>query len=70
MDTEQVKAEVAGVLRAIAHGDQCYRYNSPFMLGMVRWDAVQADLFAILDRHTCPAEGAGELLIESEHTKE
>lgn len=56
MDLDQVKAEISVVLKAIARGDQRYRYNSPFMREMVRWDAVQEDLDAILDRYATPIQ--------------
>ena len=53
---EEAKVEIAAVLKAIARGDQRYRYNSQFMTEMVRWDEVQADLDAILDRYTTPIQ--------------
>lgn len=53
---EQVKAEIAAVLQAVAHGDKRYRYTSPFLTDMVRWDQVKEDIAAILDRHAQQAE--------------
>ena len=53
---EQIKAEIAAVLQAVARGDKRYRYLSPFMNELVRWDVVTEDLYAILERHVAPAE--------------
>lgn len=53
---EQVKAEIAAVLQAVARGDKRYRYLSPFMNELVRWDVVTEDLYAILERQVTPVE--------------
>lgn len=53
---DQVKAQIAAVLQAVAHGDKRYRYTSPFLTDMVRWDQVKEDIAAILDRYVHEVE--------------